>query len=85
MNIESTSCDQRGIVIVFGRKKSCIQTSNGSYSYELRTTNYELRTLRFDCLEDLCVFITSVPVTKLFAGGEGDSGGHVLRETTCVD
>ena len=30
----------------------------------------------------LCVFITAVPVTKLFAWGEGDSGGHVLRETT---
>ena len=29
-----------------------------------------------------CVFITSVPSTKLFAWGEGDSGGHVLRETT---
>ena len=30
----------------------------------------------------LCVFITAVPITKLFAWGEGDSGGHVLRETT---
>jgi hypothetical protein len=30
----------------------------------------------------VCVFITSVPVTKLFAWGVGDSGGHVLRETT---
>ena len=29
-----------------------------------------------------CVFITAVPITKLFAWGEGDSGGHVLRETT---
>ena len=28
------------------------------------------------------VFITAVPITKLFAWGEGDSGGHVLRETT---
>ena len=27
------------------------------------------------------VFITAVPITKLFAWGEGDSGGHVLRET----
>jgi hypothetical protein len=25
---------------------------------------------------------TAVPITKLFAWGEGDSGGHVLRETT---
>ena len=25
-----------------------------------------------------CVFITAVPMTKLFAWGEGDSGGHVL-------
>ena len=24
------------------------------------------------------VFITTVPITKLFAWGEGDSGGHVL-------
>ena len=32
----------------------------------------------------LCVFITAVPVPiiKLFAWGVGDSGGHVLRETT---
>jgi hypothetical protein len=30
----------------------------------------------------VCVFITAVPSTKLFARGEGDSGGHVLRETT---
>ena len=29
-----------------------------------------------------CVFITAVPIIKLFAWGEGDSGGHVLRETT---
>jgi hypothetical protein len=27
------------------------------------------------------VFITAVPITKLFAWGEGDSGGQVLRET----
>ena len=38
----------------------------------------------------VCVFITAGPITKLFAWGEGDSGGHVLRETTsrgssCVD
>jgi hypothetical protein len=30
----------------------------------------------------VCVFITAVPITKLFAWGEGDCGGHVLRETT---
>jgi hypothetical protein len=24
------------------------------------------------------VFITAVPIIKLFAWGEGDSGGHVL-------
>jgi hypothetical protein len=28
------------------------------------------------------VFITAVPIIKLFAWGEGDIGGHVLRETT---
>ncbi len=27
------------------------------------------------------LFITAVPNTKLFALGEGDSGGHVLRDT----
>jgi hypothetical protein len=34
--------------------------------------------------ESVCVtvFITTVPIIKLFARGEGDSGGHVLRETT---
>jgi hypothetical protein len=30
----------------------------------------------------VCVFITAVPNTKLLAWGEGDSGGHVLREMT---
>jgi len=30
----------------------------------------------------VCVFITAVPIRKLFALGEGDIGGHVLRETT---
>ena len=30
----------------------------------------------------VCVFITAVPITKLFAWGERGSGGHVLRETT---
>jgi hypothetical protein len=29
-----------------------------------------------------CVFITAVPIIKLCAWGEGDSGGHVLQETT---
>ena len=28
------------------------------------------------------VFIAAVPVIKRFAWGEGNSGGHVLRETT---
>ena len=27
-------------------------------------------------------FITAEPITKLFAWGAEDSGGHVLRETT---
>ena len=30
----------------------------------------------------VCVFITAVPITKLFARGVGGNGGHVLRETT---
>jgi hypothetical protein len=30
----------------------------------------------------VCAFISAVPIIKLFAWGEGDSGGHVLRETT---
>ena len=29
----------------------------------------------------VCVFITAGPITKLFAGEGGDSGGHVLQET----
>ena len=32
-------------------------------------------------LTPVCVFITAVPIIKLFAWGEGDRGGHVLRET----
>jgi hypothetical protein len=30
---------------------------------------------------NVCVFITAVPITVLFAWGAGDIGGHVLRET----
>ena len=30
------------------------------------------------------MFSTVVPITKLFAWGEGDSGGHVLRESTSL-
>ena len=30
------------------------------------------------------VFITTVPIIKMFAWGEGDSRGHVLRETTSL-
>jgi hypothetical protein len=34
-------------------------------------------------IRTVCMFITTVPITKLFAwGGGGDKGGHVLRETT---
>jgi hypothetical protein len=29
-----------------------------------------------------CVFLTAVPIIKLFAWGEGDIGGHSLPETT---
>jgi hypothetical protein len=29
----------------------------------------------------VCVFITTVPSTKLFAWGEGDSGGHVKGDS----
>ena len=32
--------------------------------------------------EAMGVFTTAVPIIKLFAWGEGDSGGHMLRETT---
>jgi len=31
----------------------------------------------------VCVFITAVPITKLFACGKGDSGGHVLSRGLC--
>ncbi len=30
----------------------------------------------------MCVFITAVPIIKLFARGGGGGMGHVLRETT---
>jgi hypothetical protein len=40
------------------------------------------RDVREISLDMLCVFIIAVPNKKLFAWGEGDSGGHVLRETT---
>ena len=41
---------------------------------------HTLTHLQHDCLA-VCVFITVVPITKLVAWEEGDSGGHVLRET----
>ena len=34
------------------------------------------------CVCVVCVFITAVPLIKLFAWRKGESGGHVLRETT---
>jgi hypothetical protein len=37
---------------------------------------------RPEAVQLLCVFITAVHIIKLFAWGEGASGGHVLRETT---
>jgi hypothetical protein len=40
------------------------------------------RGVALPCVGFVCVFITAVPITKLFAWGEGGSGGHVLRETT---
>ena len=33
-------------------------------------------------IRSVCLLFIAVPNTKLFAWGEGDSGGHVLRETT---
>ena len=41
----------------------------------------ELKT-SFNDDRGVCVFITAVPIAKLFAFGGGDIGGHVLRETT---
>ena len=35
-----------------------------------------------DRRRSVSVFITAGPITKLFAWGGGDIGGHVLRETT---
>jgi hypothetical protein len=37
---------------------------------------------RFTGAGPVCVFITAVPIIKLFAWGTGDSGGHALRQTT---
>ena len=36
------------------------------------------RTRSVTAYQQVCVFITAVPNTKVFAGGEEDSGGHVL-------
>jgi hypothetical protein len=33
-------------------------------------------------IRSVCLLFIAVPNTKLFAWGEGESGGHVLRETT---
>jgi hypothetical protein len=34
--------------------------------------------------DHVCVSIAAVPIIKLFAWGERDSGGHVLRDTRPV-
>ena len=37
------------------------------------------------CVLGVCVFVTAVPITKMFTGGGMggvERGGHVLRETT---
>jgi hypothetical protein len=42
-----------------------------------------LQYLSQSCSRGVCVFVTAVPSTKLFAwGGGGNNGGHVLPETT---
>ena len=48
--------------------------------------NTEWRVFRCLCSSGfpkcVCVYNTAVPIIKLFAWGEGDTGGHALRETT---
>jgi hypothetical protein len=58
---------------VFGGERDCVKEGGGGEGERER-----VRLLQ-GCS---CVFITAVPIIKLFAWGEGDSGGHVLRETT---
>jgi hypothetical protein len=59
----------------------CLLLQGGGRAF-YNTCIYGLPNPDFYCI--VCVFITTVPILKLFAllWGQGDSGGHVLRETT---
>ena len=59
------------------RKIAPLFTTSVSFR-EIETTVFDPASV---CLF-MCVFVTAVPITKLFAWGEGERGGHVLRETT---
>jgi hypothetical protein len=48
------------------------------YSTYYKAVRVGGRVIMEDMYYGVCVFITAVPNTKLFAWGEGDSGGHVL-------
>jgi hypothetical protein len=66
-----------------GVSSKCVCYCSTSTYYEL-----ELQTLDFgvsyycSTRAYLFVFITAVPIIKMFAWGKGDSGGLVLRERT---
>ncbi len=57
-----------------GHRQRCRLLFSGSFPSQHNS--------RWPSALSLCVFITAVPIIKLFARGEGDSGVHVLRETT---
>ncbi len=65
-----TECPGEEVCVCYGLYKGCVYYFSTYYKAVRRTRSFK------------CVFITAVPLIKLFAWGEGESGGHVLRETT---
>jgi hypothetical protein len=59
-----------------GKTAPCRVMAVKAYS---RTQESYIRQTPLISVQFVCVLITAVPIIKLFAWGEGDSGGHVLR------
>jgi len=76
---ESGASWKRGRFTTLQQSGECVDLVAEEEAAEEQQRERELEESR---KRSVCVFITAVPITKLFAWGEGDSGGHVLRETT---
>jgi len=71
-------------VVTMARLSSRASVSGDLGGTPSRQRQQEAELLGFRAPPQVCVFITVVPITNMFTLGEGDSGGHVLRETTSL-